>query len=454
MAKVHPQAKTLIAGLGQTGLSAARYLVRQGRVVRVVDTRETPPGLAALRAQLPSVDFRRWSAAGADLLDGVDELIVSPGLTLSLDLVQQAVARGIDVRGDIDLFADAVQAPIVAVTGSNGKSTVTTLVGEMMSRAGRRALIGGNIGTPALDLLAEPVPDFYVLEISSFQLERTAALGAAAAAVLNVSPDHMDRYRSIEEYAAAKARIFLAPRGGRSGVAVLNADDGRVAAMAPAGHDAIRFGLGEPGPGDFGLLRRSGQIWLAHGDRALLAADRVALVGRHNLANVLAAMALGAAVGLPEAAMIAAATEFQGLAHRMQIVAEVGGVLYCNDSKGTNVGATVAALAGVERPVVLIAGGDGKGADFSPLRPWIAGRATAVVLIGRDAPALGAALKGATDLYHATDMREAVRIASALADPGQMVLLSPACASLDMFDDYRHRGEVFAQAVAELAVQS
>ena len=453
MTKAHAQAQTLIAGLGQTGLSVARYLVRQDRCVRVVDTRESPPGLAALREQLPGVDFRRWPAAGAELLDGVDELIVSPGLALSLDLVQQAVARGISVRGDIDLFVDAARAPIVAVTGSNGKSTVTALVGEMMRRAGRRALIGGNIGTPALDLLAEPVPDYYVLELSSFQLERTAALGAAAAAVLNVSPDHMDRYRSVEEYAAAKARIFLGPRG-RGGVAVVNADDSRVAAMAPAGHEVIRFGLGKPGPGDFGLLRRSGEMWLAHGERELLAAARVALIGRHNLANVLAAMALGAAVGLPESAMVATATEFRGLEHRMQIVAEAGGVLYCNDSKGTNVGATVAALSGVDRPVVLIAGGDGKGADFSPLRPWVARRATAVVLIGRDAPALGEALEGAADLYHATDLPEAVRTASVLAAPGQMVLLSPACASLDMFDDYRHRGEVFIQAVTELVVRS
>ena len=460
------------------------------------DSRLDPPGLAQLRAEMPDLAVFTGPFQ-AEVFAAADRLVVSPGVPVAEPLIQAALARGVPVIGDIELFAQAVQAPVVAlsatapalptcppsvvaITGSNGKSTVTTLVGLMARRAGVRVAVGGNLGDPALDLL-DPEVTLYVLELSSFQLETTASLRPRAATVLNLSPDHMDRYPDYAAYIAAKARIYQGAE-----VAVVNRDDAAAAAIP---HQAAELGftLGRPGRADdFGLLaaRDGGHIgnagavsdldqadgvWLARGDRPLMPAAELQIPGRHNQANALAALALGSACGLPEAAMLDALRGFRGLPHRSVLVGSRDGVRWYNDSKGTNPGATVAALDGLVEPgssarVVLIAGGDGKGADFGPLAPAVARAARAVVLIGRDAPLIEAVLAGrdgghignagavsdlagSVPLLHATDMADAVRQAAAAAQPGDSVLLSPACASFDMFDNYEHRGLVFTQAV-------
>jgi UDP-N-acetylmuramoylalanine--D-glutamate ligase len=323
---------------------------------------------------------------------------------------------------------------------------VTTLVGAMAGRAGKSVRVGGNLGTPALDLIAASEPDLYVLELSSFQLETTQSLDAAAAVVLNVSPDHMDRYATLADYTATKRRVY---RG--HGVMVLNADDPTVLAMAVPARPQLRFTLGAPrNPDEFGLVERAGVAWLAQGATPLIAEAELRIAGRHNTANALAALALGNAVGLPVEAMCAALRAFTGLAHRTHFVAERRGVRYYNDSKGTNVGATLAAIEGLPGRLVLIAGGDGKGQDFAPLAAPLARKARAVVLIGRDAPLIEAAIAGQAPCAHAVTLEEAVQQAAALAQPGDSVLLSPACASFDMFKSYVERGERFAAAVQDL----
>ena len=438
--------KVLVVGLGKTGLSCARFLTRQGAAVAVTDTRLHPPGLDALRGELQDAalflggfDRAAFEAAGL--------IVVSPGVSVQEPLIRQARARGVPVVGDIELFARAVRAPVAAITGSNGKSTTTMLLGEMARIAGRRVSVGGNLGDPALDLL-DPVVELYVLELSSFQLETTDSLRPAVAVVLNVSPDHLDRYDSLEDYAAAKARVFR-----HAGVAVVNLDDPRVVAM-PGGERRAGFTLSEPGPHDYGLRTYDGTAWLCAGTEPVVPVGEMALAGRHNLANGLAALAMADAMGLPRAAAREALCTFGGLAHRTQLVAEVRGVRYYDDSKGTNVGATIAALEGFEDETpartVLIAGGDGKGQDFSALGPILARTARCVVLIGRDAGLIEAVLGPSVARVHAADMAEAVSLAARHAVPGDRVLLSPACASFDMFRNYEHRGEVFAQAVRGL----
>ena len=349
--------------------------------------------------------------------------------------------------GDIELFARAVDAPVVAVTGSNGKSTVASMVGEMARRSGSAVLTGANLGEPALSLL-ERGAELYVLELSSFQLERTFSLRPAAAAVLNVAADHMDRYRSIEEYADAKRRIY----DGAS-VAVVNLGDSRVRSMVAPPRPRIAFSLDEPDEGAFGVSGIGDAAWLAFGKRRLMRADRLPLAGRHNLANALAALALGHSIGLPFPAMLEALRAFRGLAHRCELVADTGGVHWYNDSKATNVGATLAAIEGLGtgEGLVLIAGGEGKGANFSPLRPAVAAHVQAVVLFGRDAPLLEDALRGAAPLHRAADLREAVECAGRLVPARGQVLFSPACASFDMFDDYRARGAAFTRLVGSRA---
>jgi UDP-N-acetylmuramoylalanine--D-glutamate ligase len=436
--------KALVVGLGKTGLACVRYLAARGVEVAATDSRERPPGLDALTAELPDV---------AVFLGGFDEqvfalaedLVISPGVSLKEPVIARAMARGARALGDIELFARAAAAPVIAITGSNGKSTVTSMVGAMAREDGREVRVGGNLGTPALELLGDHEPDCYVLELSSFQLETVHSLNARAATVLNVSPDHMDRYDTVDAYAGAKQRIF---RG--DGVMVLNSDDPVVMAMAQPGRRCVRFGLAQPGEGDFGLREHDGALWLVKGERRLLHADRLRLPGRHNLANVLAALALGEAAGFGWEPMLRSARRFPGLAHRTQWVAERDGVVWYNDSKGTNVGATLAAVQGMPGPVVLIAGGLAKGADFSSLRPVLATKARAVVLIGRDAPLLARALAGAVKTVAAADMDEAVARARELARPGDSVLLSPACASFDMFSGYEERGERFMDAVKRL----
>jgi UDP-N-acetylmuramoylalanine--D-glutamate ligase len=437
--------RALVVGLGLSGLSSARYLARHGYIVTVVDSRAQPPGLGALHAELPDV-CAHTGGFDAALFRDPGLLVVSPGISLKEPVIAAASARGIEAVGDVELFARAARAPVVAITGANGKSTVTSLVGEMCREAGFDAAVGGNIGVPVLDLLRTPEPDVYVLELSSFQLEAASSLNARAATVLNITPDHMDRYATLAEYAAAKTRIF---RG--DGVMVLNVDDPAVMAMGLPGRSTVRFGAGPPASDiDYGLMSHGGETWLARGARQLLPASAVPLPGRHNLLNVLAAMALAESVHVPLDAMKRAVARFHGLHHRTELVLERDGVRWIDDSKGTNVGATVAALNGMDAPVILIAGGDGKGADFSELRAPVAKRARAVVLIGRDAALIEKALAGVVPVVNAVDMHAAVREAARLAQAGDVVLLSPACASFDMFRNYEHRGQVFVQAVKEI----
>jgi len=438
---------TVVVGLGKTGVSAVRYLAKRGLPVKATDSRAAPPGLADLGSLAAGLDLR-LGGFDLSLLEDASRLLISPGVSLEEPIAAAARARGIEVLGDVELFARAVRAPVIGVTGTNGKSTVTSLVAHMARSAGCRVLAGGNLGEPALDLLEQPVPDLYVLELSSFQLETTESLDLIAAVVLNVSPDHLDRYASVEAYAAAKQRIFT-----RAATLVLNADDARVRAMRRADARVLTFSV-ESAAADYHLSSASAEDGaarcLCRRGQPLLALAAMKLAGQHNAANALAALALGEAAGLPPAAMLAALEEFPGLPHRCAWVADIAGVRYLDDSKGTNVGATVAAVAGIAEPLVVIAGGLGKGQDFAPLAAAFRGKVRHVVLIGRDGPAIARALEGTASVEYAADMPAAVRAAARAARPGDTVLLSPACASLDMFRDYAARGAAFAAAVREL----
>ncbi len=439
--------KTLIVGLGVTGLSVARYLAARGEAFAVADSRAEPPGLPGLRDIAPNAEVH-LGAFEPKLFARAARLIVSPGVSIREAALQRAIEAGVEVIGDIELFAREATAPLAAITGSNGKSTVATLLATMAREAGRLVRAGGNLGTPALDLIEAPEPDLYVLELSSFQLETTTSLKAWASVVLNVSADHMDRYRDLEDYTSAKARIYR-----HAHTRVINRDDPAVTAMISGenGGGVVSFGLGAPEGAHYGLRHKAGRNWLCKGGVRLLAEDELHLAGRHNTANALAALAVGEALELPRDAICDALRAFTGLPHRTQWVADLDGVGWYNDSKGTNVGATVAALNGMPGPVVLIAGGDGKGADFTPLRPVASARVRAAVLMGRDAERIAAALCGAVPLSMARDMDDAVAQAARLALPGDRVLLSPACASLDMYSSYAERGEHFSSAVRGLA---
>ncbi|HEY9199573.1 MAG TPA: UDP-N-acetylmuramoyl-L-alanine--D-glutamate ligase [Gammaproteobacteria bacterium] len=438
--------KVLVIGLGKTGLSCARYLSRLGEQVAVTDDRDTPPGLAAMLDELPDVALF-LGRFEPDAFDNAEQIVVSPGVSLKHPLISEARARGVEVIGDIELFARAAQAPVLAITGSNGKSTVTTLVGEMARSAGRNVKVGGNLGTPALDLLPESgaQPELYVLELSSFQLESTFTLAPRAAVILNISPDHLDRYSGLDDYAKAKQRIYR-----NAELQIVNLDDPYAARLADAKHASVGFGMQPPAGDDYGVCHVDGQAWLMRGQEHLLPAAEIRMAGRHNLSNALAALALGDAMGLDREAMFETLRTFGGLPHRTQWVAESGGVVWYNDSKGTNIGATLAAVQGMDRPVVLIAGGQGKGADFRLMRDALEGRLRAAVLLGEDAPLIAAALEGTTRIEHVESMERAVQVAAELAQPGDAVLLSPACASFDMFNGYDHRGEVFMAAVRRL----
>ena len=461
------QVSTLIVGLGKTGLACARFLQAQHIPYAVTDSRDVPPGLWELKALNPSVQLT-LAGFNESALDGITQLVVSPGVSLQEPFIQTAMAHGIEVIGDIELFARHADAPVLAITGSNGKSTVTTLIGRMAEQADLTVQVGGNLGTPALDLLlkshaAEQKTDYYILELSSFQLEATESLNARAAVVLNVSPDHMDRYDDLAGYAAAKQRAY-----GGDGVMIVNRDDAQVLAMAqqalvlnPA-RRVIGFTLQKPVADEFcsdvfGIVQQQGQGWLAFGSRSsgaqpLLPLSELRIAGRHNVANALAALALGFAMDLPMDAMLQALREFSGLPHRMQWVAEIDGVNWYNDSKGTNVGATVSAIEGMPGPKLLIAGGEGKDADFSPLRAAVTNNNVhSVILIGRDADLIAAAIGDAAVVKRADSLEKAVRKAHELTRAGDSVLLSPACASFDMFNNYEHRGEVFVTTVLSLA---
>jgi UDP-N-acetylmuramoylalanine--D-glutamate ligase len=440
---------TVIVGAGKTGLSCARYLAPLGGRLAVVDSRDAPPELQTLRRELPQIPVFT-GRFDVQLLARARLIVVSPGVSLVEPAIRAAADAGAEVIGDIELFCREAHAPMVAVTGANGKSTVATLVARMIDASGRRAALGGNIGIPALALLGDATPDFYVLELSSFQLETVRSLDAAAAAVLNITPDHMDRYRSLEEYAAAKARIYSG-----KGAMILNLDDPRVAALRQPGRRTCGFTLSEPGADEFGLRHAGAEDWLVHGRQPLLRTTELRLRGRHNIANALAALALGSAIGLPPEPMLSALRSFTGLPHRCQWVAACEGVDWYDDSKGTNVGAACAAIAGLAegRKLVLIAGGDGKGADFVPLADVATGRVRAAVLIGRDASLLGAVLAPVVDTCFATDLPSAVAAAGRLAQPGDAVLLSPACSSLDMFRSFEERGAVFSEAARRFCAQ-
>jgi UDP-N-acetylmuramoylalanine--D-glutamate ligase len=448
--------QVLVLGLGDTGLSVLRWLSAQGAILSVADTREAPPGLEFLQQELPQVQihlgpFSDEAFAKAELI------VASPGVPLSEPMIQAAIKRGIQVVGDIELFAQykSPNAKVIAITGANGKTTVTALVGEMCKAAGLKTVVAGNIGLPVLDALVQErsagVPDVYVLELSSFQLETTYTLTPDAATVLNISEDHMDRYDSLADYAGAKMRIFHG-----SGVQVLNRQDDWSRNMALPGRTVVTFGTDlPPSQEDFGLL--PGQdAWLMQGSTGLMRTNEMHIPGTHNVANALAAFALCHAIGLDFPPLVAALRTFKGLPHRVEWVAEVDGINFYDDSKGTNVGATCAAMSGLasedaDGKVVLIAGGDGKGQDFSPLQEPVTERARSVVLIGKDAGLLARALKNTgVPLLHASTLQEAVNVAYSVARPHDAVLLSPACASFDMFRNYVHRAEVFIDAVKAL----
>jgi len=433
--------RTLVLGAGVSGLACARFLHAQGLAVSVADSRAAPPALGSLR-QLLGEQAVTLGPFTAELLERIDRVVASPGLAQDDPLLQLARARGLPVIGELDLFASQAAAPVVAITGTNGKSTVTTLVAAMLHAGGMSAKAGGNLGPAALDLLAGDAPQFYVLEVSSFQLEQTARLPARAAAVLNVTPDHLDRHNTLEHYARIKARIY-----DHADVCVVNRDDALVAAMVPAGRDRIDFTLGEPAEGQYGVRTHEGQPWLCRGDARLLAASALGVPGRHNLANALAALALAEAAGTAVGDAVAALAAFRGLPHRCERVPSDDGLHWINDSKGTNLGATLAAVQGLDGPLVLIAGGVAKDRDFAALAQALRGRARGIVLLGRDADLLEQALADVAPILRVIDMPAAVAAARALALPGDTVLLSPACASFDMFTDYQARGRAFASAV-------
>lgn len=435
--------RTLIVGLGKTGLSCVRHLSGQGREVAVADSRLQPPGLDELRSRWPDVPVYLGEFE-AERFSGFNELVVSPGISIAEPAIKAAAEQGARIRGDIDLFAEAADAPIIAITGSNGKTTVTTLVGDMARAAGRRVQVGGNIGTPALDLLGQGA-DLYVLELSSFQLETTEELGALAATVLNVSDDHMDRYPDKMAYYQAKQRIY---RGCRN--AIVNLDD---ALSTPMAMDSIRFlcfGFNRVNPETFSTRDDEHGTWITFGLDNLLLASELKLMGLHNLSNVMAALALGHAAGLPMDVMLEVARAFRGLPHRCEFVRTLNGVDYINDSKGTNVGATVAAIESLvpdHGRIVLIAGGEGKGADFHPLQEPVASCCRSVVLIGRDAGLMEQAIAKRVPVTRAESLADAVSAAAEQAHEGDRVLFSPACASFDMFRDYGERGDCFRSLV-------
>lgn len=452
MALIATSEKKVVIGMGATGQSVVRFLLRAGFSPVVADSRSQPPGLDAFREEFPEVPVETGPLNPETML-AASEIIASPGIALAEPALQQAVNAGIPVIGDIELFARELAAlpqppKLVAITGSNGKSTVTTLVGLMAERAGADVRVGGNIGVPVLDLLAQPLPQLFVLELSSFQLETTSSLAPTAATILNLSADHMDRYDTLADYHRAKQRIY---RNAKQ--LVVNRADPLT--RGPLSRDSREwsFGLDQPDLQQFGVRRFNNEEWLAQGMEKLLPVSELAMVGRHNVANALAALALGNVVDLPMDAMLSVLRSFKGLPHRCERVADLDGVTFVNDSKGTNVGATRAALDGLatgKNKIVLIAGGDGKGADFSPLAESAAAL-RALVTIGVDGEKIAQVFEGKAEIQRAVTMDDAVSLARTLAKRGDYVLLSPACASFDMYRNFEARGEDFRHAVGELS---
>ncbi len=428
--------QVVIIGLGKTGLSCVTYFRQRGITPLVMDTRDNPPGKESLPADCRLIT----GPLDTEILCSASLIVASPGIALATPALQAAQAAGVEIIGDIELFAREAKAPVVAITGSNGKSTVTTLVGLMAEQAGFRVGVGGNIGTPALDLLLEPA-DLYVLELSSFQLETTSSLQPAAATILNLSEDHLDRYDGMAGYLKAKQRIF-----NHAGHIVINRDD--AATIPPEQAYWKSFGLNSD---SYGRVQQDDGLWLSVDGKPVLAVAELNIVGAHNQMNALAAMALADAVNIPQAAQLAVLHSFAGLPHRCQFVREVNGVRWINDSKATNVGSTLAAVAGVSEGVKgrlwLLAGGQGKGQDFSPLQPLLAGQIYRMVCFGQDADIL---MKLADNTQRVADLDAAVRSVAAEVQPGDWVLLAPACASLDQFRNFEQRGQRFADLVNAL----
>jgi len=438
----------VVAGLGISGVSAVNFLHEQGYQVAVTDSRPTPPG----HDQIPADVKTSFGQLDQELLLQAEEIILSPGLAPQLPEIQAAIAKGISVVGDIQLLRRATDVPIVAITGSNAKSTVTTLMGLMAKDAGKKVAIGGNLGRPALDLLKDQ-PELLVLELSSFQLETTSHLNAEVAVVLNMSEDHLDRHGNMLGYHQAKHRIFQGVKK-----VVFNRDDALSRPLVPDTTPMQSFGLNAPDLNQYGILRDAdGTLWLARGLQRLIKSSDLYIQGMHNVANALACLALGEAIGLPMESMLETLKHFKGLEHRCEYVKTVHDVRYYNDSKGTNVGATLAAIDGLgaaievkKGKVALILGGQGKGQDFTPLRSSIEKYAKVVVLIGEDAPVIEQAIQGATKILHAATLKEAVEICQRETQAEDVVLLSPACASFDMFKSYNDRGQQFVACVNSL----
>ncbi len=436
----------LIVGLGQTGLSCARFLVEQNFAVAIMDTREQPPELTILQEELPEVLVNTGGLI-ADWMLKCDTLVLSPGVDPRLPEIKAARDAGIEIVGDIELFARYANAPIIAITGSNGKSTVTTMLAEMAATAGKQVQVGGNLGTPALELIITPAPDFYILELSSFQLETVQTLNAFVSVVLNISPDHLDRYDSEQAYQDAKAKIYEG-----TGVMVFNRDDALVNSWSNRERQQTGFTLSLAQENEFGLINKDGQPWLAQGENVLLSVDELKVAGNHNIANSLAALAVGSAMGLGMPAMLTAIQNYRGLLHRCYLVTKHDDIRWFDDSKATNVGACIAAIEGLTNlgDIILIAGGVAKEQDFSGLTDVFLNKVKAIVLIGQDAQLIADVVPNNVQIIFAATMIDAVKQAQQLATSGDNVLLSPACASFDMFSGYSERGEKFEMAVKAL----
>ena len=433
----------LIIGLGKTGLSCARFLLEQGHAVAMMDTRKNPPYIDIVQNELPEVLLNK-DGLNLKLMLKSDVIVLSPGVDPRLQEIKVARSHNIEVIGDIELFARSINQPVIAITGSNGKSTVTTMLTEMGRMAGKNIKVGGNIGIPALDLIADPEPDFYILELSSFQLETVSSLNAYASVVLNVSPDHLDRYEDIEQYQKTKAKVYIG-----SEVIVVNRDDNLSCVCAEGFQNQTGFTLHKPIGNDFGVDEERGEVYLARGKERLLPISDMQVIGEHNISNALAALALGHAMQLPMKAMLEALKQYSGLPHRCQLVTEKNGVKWVNDSKATNVGASIAAIKGLScgRDIVLIAGGVAKGQEFSDLTPIFETHLKSLLLIGQDAKEISEVTPRDIPQQTVRNMSDAVKKAKMIAKEGDIVLLAPACASFDMFDNYEKRGDAFINEV-------
>lgn len=439
----------VIIGLGKTGLSCVRHLLKQQFNLAVFDEAADPIGLTTLKAEYGSVPVYLGEFDHA-LLQATDQIILSPGVARNNPAIDQAIQAGISVCGDIELFCQQTEVPIIAISGTNGKSTVTTLVAQMAQKAGIKTKVGGNLGTPVLDLLLDDAPELYVLELSSFQLETTTSLNAHASVVLNVSPDHLDRYDSLQDYIAAKQKIYAG-----DGLLVINQDDPIVAKMLEPSRQYCTFSLTEPRGQHFGVIKQDDDDYLCQGQQKIINASALKIEGQYNIANALAAMALADSVQVPTSVMAEVLTTFSGLPHRCEQVAIIHNVRWYNDSKATNIGSCIATIEGLCHlgQIILIAGGESKGADFSDLASVLSRHVKKVILLGKDANQLAAIINPAIEYEFVESMAAAVNMAHTNAKSGDLVLLAPACSSLDMFENYQHRGDVFVNLVQALETE-